>query len=189
MLLIVYFTINRYQRRLEQMATTDNLTGLANRHALELLLEQATREASRQHTPLSAIVFDIDHFKKLNDSRGHLAGDRVLQAVATTLKENLRVSDIACRWGGEEFLVVLKDTVPTAATRLANTIRSRIEQQRYAINGGAIAVTVSAGVAAYRAEESQESFISRVDALLYQAKREGRNRVCGELVERNVIDD
>lgn len=188
-LLIVYFTINRYQRRLEQMATTDNLTGLANRHALELLLEQATREASRQHNPLSAIVFDIDHFKKLNDSRGHLAGDRVLQAVATTLKENLRVSDIACRWGGEEFLVVLKDTDPTAATRLANTIRSRIEQQRYAINGGAIAVTVSAGVAAYRAEESQESFISRVDALLYQAKREGRNRVCGELVERNVIDD
>lgn len=182
-LLIVYSTINRHQRRLEQMATTDNLTGLANRHALELLLDQGTREASRQKTRMSAIMFDIDHFKKLNDNRGHLAGDHVLQGVAATLKDSLRTSDIACRWGGEEFLVILKETDLTASTRLANTIRSRIEQQRTTIDGSAVAVTVSAGVAAYRPGESQENFISRVDTLLYQAKREGRNRVCGEIID------
>jgi diguanylate cyclase (GGDEF)-like protein len=186
-LLIVYFTINRYQRRLVEMATTDNLTGLANRHALELLLDQGTREASRQRNPMSAIMFDIDHFKKLNDSRGHLVGDLVLQGVATTLKNSLRTADIACRWGGEEFLVILKDTDLAAAARLANNIRSRIEQQRYTIDGSAIAVTVSAGVAAYHASESQESFVSRVDSLLYQAKREGRNRMCSEIVDHDVI--
>jgi len=182
-LLIVYSTINRHQRRLEQMATTDNLTGLANRHALELLLDQGTREASRQKTRMSAIMFDIDHFKKLNDNRGHLAGDHVLQIVATTLKDSLRTSDIACRWGGEEFLVILKETDLTASARLADTIRSRIEQQHIAIDGSTIAVTVSAGVATYRPGESQEDFISRVDTLLYQAKREGRNRVCGEIID------
>ena len=188
-LLMVYFAINRYQRRLEKMATTDNLTGLANRHALELLLDQGTREASRQHNPLCAIMFDIDFFKKLNDSRGHLAGDLALQGVAATLKESLRISDIACRWGGEEFLIILKSTDLSAATRLANSIRARIEAQRYDINGSPIAVTVSAGVAAYRADELQEIFISRVDALLYQAKREGRNRVCGEIVDHDVIQE
>lgn len=188
-LLIVYSVINRHQRRLEQMATTDSLTGLANRHALELLLDQGTREASRQGIVMSAIMFDIDHFKKLNDSHGHLAGDRVLQGVATTLKGSLRTADIACRWGGEEFLVILKGTDQKAAARLADTIRSRIEQQRYDIDGNAITVTVSAGVATYRKEEPREDFISRADALLYQAKHEGRNRVCGEIVDPDGVTE
>jgi len=179
-LLMVYFTINHYQRRLEQMATTDNLTGLANRHALEVLLDQGTREASRQGNQISAIMLDIDRFKELNDSRGHLAGDYVLQGVAATLRESLRSSDIACRWGGEEFLVILKNTDLLSAARLAETIRAKIERQEHAINGSTVAVTVSAGVAAYRQGESQESFISRADDLLYQAKQDGRNRVCNE---------
>jgi diguanylate cyclase (GGDEF)-like protein len=186
-LLVVHLTINRYQRRLEQMATTDNLTGLANRHALELLLEQGTREASRQKTPMSAILIDIDRFKELNDSRGHLAGDRVLQALAATLKENIRNADIACRWGGEEFLIILTNTDLPASASVANTLRARIEQQKHAIDGSSISVTISAGVVAYRAGESQESFISRADALLYQAKHEGRNRVCSDTIEQDVI--
>jgi diguanylate cyclase (GGDEF)-like protein len=186
-LLIVHLTINRYQRRLEQMATTDNLTGLANRHALELLLDQGTREASRQKTPMSAIMIDIDRFKELNDSRGHLAGDRVLQGVAATLKEALRNSDIACRWGGEEFLIILTNTDLPASASVANTLRARIEQQKHEINGNSVSVTISAGVVAYRAGETQESFISRADALLYQAKHEGRNRVCSEIIDPDVI--
>ncbi len=186
-LLLVHLTINRYQRRLQQMATTDNLTGLANRHALELLLDQGTRDASRQKTPMSAIMIDIDRFKELNDSRGHLAGDRVLQDLAATLKENLRNSDIACRWGGEEFLIILTNTDLPASASVANTLRARVEQQKHKINGDNVSVTISAGVVAYRAGETQESFISRADALLYQAKHEGRNRVCSETIDPDVI--
>jgi len=187
-LLVVHLTINRYQRRLEQMATTDNLTGLVNRHALELLLDQGTREASRQKTPMSAILIDIDRFKELNDSHGHLAGDHVLRGVAATLKEALRISDIACRWGGEEFLIILTNTDLPASATVANTLRARIERQKHEINGSSVSLTISAGVVSYRAGESPESFISRADALLYQAKHEGRNRVCSEIADPDVID-
>jgi diguanylate cyclase (GGDEF)-like protein len=186
-LLVVHLTINRYQRRLEQMATTDNLTGLANRHALKLLLDQGTREASRQKTPMSAIMIDIDHFKQLNDSRGHLAGDRILQGLAATLKEAIRNSDIACRWGGEEFLIILTNTDLPASASVADALRARVEQQKHEINGNSVSITISAGVVAYHGDESQESFISRADALLYQAKHEGRNRVCSEIVDKDVI--
>lgn len=179
-LLIVHLTISRYQNRLEQMATTDNLTGLANRHALELLLEQASREAARQKSPLSAILLDIDHFKDLNDTRGHLAGDRVLQGLAATLRASLRGSDIACRWGGEEFLVVLKHTDLAAAAKVAEALRAKVELQRHDIAGGSAGITFSAGVVALRPEESQEGFIARADRLLFRAKQEGRNRVCSE---------
>ena len=176
-LVIVHLTINRYQRRLEQMATTDNLTGLANRHALELLLEQASHEALRQRSPMSAILLDIDHFKEVNDKHGHLCGDTVLQGLATTLKANLRSADIACRWGGEEFLIILKDTDLGAATNVANTLRTRIEDQQYELALGSVGITISAGVVVFRPEESQESFIARADQLLLKAKEEGRNRV------------
>lgn len=187
-LLIVHFTINRYQRRLETMATTDNLTGLANRYALDILLDQQTREVSRHGSELSAIMVDIDHFKILNDRRGHLAGDEILKGIATTLKTSLRASDIACRWGGEEFLIILTNTNLSAATKVACTLRERIETNRYSFSGSTIAVTVSAGVALYRANESRESFIARADSLLYQAKNEGRNRVCAEHIEKNIVD-
>ena len=179
-LLIVHLTLNRYQRRLEHMATTDNLTGLANRHALELLLEQASREALRRRSPLSAILLDIDRFKDLNDSRGHLAGDKVLQGLAATLKASLRGSDIACRWGGEEFLVILKDTDLAAAAKVAETLRVRVEQQQHELPGSSTAITISAGVVAFHPEETQESLIARVDRLLFKAKEEGRNRICSE---------
>jgi diguanylate cyclase (GGDEF)-like protein len=179
-LTIVHMTINRYQRRLEKLATTDSLTGLANRYALDILLDQRTREVSRHSSPMSAIMFDIDHFKTLNDSRGHLAGDAILKGVAATLRENLRASDIACRWGGEEFLIILTNTTLPAAARVAGTLRDRIEKSRHELDGSSIVVTVSAGVAAYRTNETAENFIARADALLYQAKKEGRNRVCSE---------
>lgn len=179
-LLIVYFTVDRYQGRLETMASTDQLTGLANRHSLDLLLGQAFRESTRQHSPTSAILLDIDHFKNLNDKFGHLAGDRVLVELAATLKESLRSSDIACRWGGEEFLIVLPRTGIEAATRVADNLRKRVEQQQFVFETVKISITLSAGVATYLSGESRESFFARIDALLYRAKREGRNRVCDE---------
>ncbi len=185
-LLIVHLTINHYQRRLETMATTDNLTGLANRHALDILLDQQTREATRHGSPMSAIMLDIDYFKNLNDSHGHLAGDQVLKGIAGTLISSLRASDIACRWGGEEFLVILSNTDLAAATQVACTLCDCIGQNQYEFDGQAIGVTVSAGVTAYRINESRESFVARADALLYQAKNEGRNRVCSESEDSGV---
>lgn len=180
-LLIVYLTVGHYQRRLEKMATTDSLTELANRYALDILLDQQTREAARHERPLSAIMIDIDHFKHLNDSSGHLAGDEVLRGIAETLRANLRASDIACRWGGEEFLIVLVNTDLDAATKVASTLRERIEQTPFEFAGRQITVTVSAGVAGYRANEPHELFVARTDALLYEAKHGGRNRVCSEI--------
>lgn len=179
-LLIVNLTISRYQRRLEKLATTDSLTGLANRHALDLLLDQQTRSAARHSRPLSAILLDIDHFKRINDQHGHLAGDEVLRVMANTLRTSLRAEDIACRWGGEEFVLILSDTDLAAAIAVACTLRDRVETTRFAFNGQPMAFTVSAGVAAYRIDESPESFFARADALLFQAKKAGRNRVCGE---------
>ena len=179
-LLIVHLTIGHYQKRLEKMATSDSLTGLANRYALDLLLDQQARMATRHKSPMSAIMLDIDHFKALNDQYGHLAGDEVLRRIAATLKQSLRASDIACRWGGEEFLLILTNTELAAATTVASTLRERIEKSRHAFNGQLIAVTVSAGVAAYRPDESRDGFVARADALLYRAKNEGRNRVCSE---------
>lgn len=179
-LVIVHLTINRYQRRLEQMATTDRLTGLANRHALGLLLEQASREARRRRSSMSAILIDIDRFKEINDKHGHLCGDLVLQGLAQTLRANLRSADIACRWGGEEFLIILKDTDLGAATNVANTLCARVEDQQYELALGSVGITISAGVVVLRPEESQESFIARADQLLLKAKEEGRNRVYSE---------
>jgi diguanylate cyclase (GGDEF)-like protein len=179
-LLIVNWSIIHYQRRLETMATSDNLTGLANRHALDILLNQQTRAAARHNRPLSAVIIDIDHFKRINDQHGHLVGDVVLRKMATTLKESLRASDIACRWGGEEFLLILTDTDLPAALAVANTLREHIATARYAFNGQAIPVTVSAGVAVFHPNESSENFISRADDALFKAKEDGRNRVCGE---------
>jgi GGDEF domain-containing protein len=106
-LMLVYWVITSYQRPLEKMATTDSLTGLANRHALTVLLRQGMLDATRLRGAMSAIMLDIDHFKDLNDRLGHVAADRVLSDIGQTLRANLRSSDIACRWGGEEFLVVL----------------------------------------------------------------------------------
>lgn len=187
-LLIVYLTINRYQRRLEVLATTDSLTGLSNRHALDILLTHQTLEATRSGAALTAIMLDIDHFKTLNDSRGHLAGDEILRGISTTIRDSLRASDIASRWGGEEFLLILPNTHLEAAAQVACNLRNRIETQRHTFKGQRIAVTVSAGVALYRKGESPEDFIARTDALLYQAKSEGRNRVCSEPNITDALD-
>jgi len=178
-LALVYLTFNRYHKALEEMAATDSLTGLANRHALKLLLNQAMRDAARQRSPLTAILIDIDHFKTLNDSQGHAAGDRVLRQLGKTLQDGLRASDIACRWGGEEFLVVLKNTDLAAALDIAENLRQRVAQMPA---GAGEAVRISAGVVTWRPGESVEALVERADAQLYRAKQEGRDRICSEAV-------
>jgi len=180
-LAIVWLAINRYQRRLEQMASTDNLTGLANRHALFLLLDQARREASRHNSRMAAILFDVDHFKDINDRYGHHAGDIVLRGVAKAIQHGLRASDIVCRWGGEEFLVILKNTDLASATAVAETIRLRVQQEEFVIAPDtSVSTTISAGVSVSQESDQADGFIQRADGLLYQAKHAGRNRVCSD---------
>lgn len=179
-LLLVQLTVSRYQSRLEYLAATDALTGLTNRHALAMLLEQALREAVRHHQPLSLILLDIDHFKQINDEHGHLQGDQVLIRLATTLRASLRQSDIVCRWGGEEFLLVLPSTNLEGAMRVAENLRQQIADLDYRIDDTPLAITISAGVTLLRPGDSSDSLIARADALLYCAKGEGRNRICGD---------
>jgi diguanylate cyclase (GGDEF)-like protein len=176
-LLATSLTINRYQSRLEEMATTDKLTGLANRQAFDLLVPQAISEALRHKAPLCAILIDIDHFKAVNDRLGHLAGDKALRSVAGIIKSSLRASDIVARWGGEEFLVILKNVVPTQAVLLAEKIRQAVEDAPIAWRSEAIRLTVSLGVAAHRDGDTPDQLIARADRALYEAKEQGRNRV------------
>lgn len=170
-------TINRYQRRLEKMATTDKLTGLANRQAFDLLLSQAIREQGRTQAPLLAILIDIDNFKPINDRLGHLAGDSVIRQVAATIRKTLRKADIVCRWGGEEFLVVVKDIPEAEGRQLAEKIRSAVESGSFHHKSETIAVTVSLGVAAHGQGETADQLIARADQALYAAKHAGRNLV------------
>ncbi|MDP3288742.1 MAG: diguanylate cyclase, partial [Methyloversatilis sp.] len=168
-------TLDRYQLRLEKMATTDRLTGLLNRHAFEIMMVQTLADARRARQSLSAILFDIDHFKALNDRHGHLAGDRMIEHVSGLIRASLRESDLACRWGGEEFLLVLRDCREADALVLADTIRRRIADCPLPTIGEALAVTISAGVTTWRAEDTPETLVERADQALYAAKHDGRN--------------
>lgn len=174
---IALFAVNRYQRRLERMAATDSLTGLLNRQAFEFVNQQSMLTAERSGRPLSAILFDLDHFKQINDGHGHLAGDAVLQALALIMRRTVRESDVLCRWGGEEFLVLLPDCPLAQAIGVAEKLREAIAEHDFPIPDGAYRITASLGVAQCLPQESSESFFARADQALYRAKDAGRNRV------------
>lgn len=176
-LLLTTLTISRYQRRLEEMATTDKLTGLANRQAFGVLIPQAVQESARTSTPLLAILMDIDHFKSVNDRFGHAAGDAVLAQIGRVIRESLRGSDYVFRWGGEEFLVIVKSQIEDEGRALAEKIRRAVAETRIEHDGNVLSVTISAGVAAHRKDESIDEWIASADRALYTAKQEGRNAV------------
>ncbi|MDD5716517.1 MAG: diguanylate cyclase [Sulfuricurvum sp.] len=152
---------------------TDPLTHLYNRLHFDLLFEHAMHIANRDHSSLSVIFFDIDHFKQVNDIFGHLAGDEVLRQIAKLVKGMLRQSDIVARWGGEEFIILLPNTGVTSATQVAENLRMRIEQEYF---HGVGKITCSFGVTTLHEKESADSILSRVDELLYNAKGKGRNQ-------------
>ncbi len=162
-----------------ESALKDGLTGCFNRtHALERI-EVELRRARRTGMPLSLIMFDIDGFKAFNDEHGHLCGDAVLAAVGQRMGELLRVSDLKCRYGGEEFLVLLPDTPVEGAYQVADMLRREIAQRPIAWSADVVNITASFGVAASDAVETDVSaFIGRADSALYHAKQLGRNRVC-----------
>ena len=169
----------RLHRVVERQAVTDALTGLANRRQFYEVLGREYERAQRFGQPVSLILLDIDDFKQINDSRGHLAGDAVLHSVAATLAEVIREIDLAARYGGEEFAVLLPQTGPDGAANLAERLRSEIAARKIRFGTDEIAgVTASFGVAAGPVnEQTQIDLIASADAALYQAKREGKNHV------------
>jgi diguanylate cyclase (GGDEF)-like protein len=163
---------------LERLSITDALTGLRNRRFLEEVLRVEVLRAMRYRTPLAVLMIDVDHFKRVNDAHGHPVGDDVLRQTGHTLAGVMRGTDVAGRWGGEEFLAVLLHEDLDGAGILAERLRTRVEALACrGANGRGFSVTVSVGVAAFEHGETAESLVQRADAALYEAKGAGRNRV------------
>lgn len=174
---LIQFAFNRYQWQLEEMASTDKLTGLLNRHAFTILIDKLLAEYRRAPRPISMLVVDIDHFKRINDEHGHQIGDEVLTTIARRLESGLRESDLAVRWGGEEFLLLLKGCDRNEALRIAENLRESISAQPIDIQGITLNLTISIGVSEFNGKESPDQTVDRADTALYKAKNAGRNRV------------
>lgn len=175
-------TLSDTVRELEQLATTDELTGLHNRRSLLHRLKFETARAKRFRSPLSAVMIDLDHFKQINDEHGHAVGDQVLANVGRLLRESVRVIDIPGRYGGEELCVILPNTPLEGACKFAETLRAKLEAQLHYAGTRLLPVTASFGVGAFDHMEiaDAESLLRQADTALYRAKHAGRNRVeCG----------
>lgn len=162
-----------------RLATTDGLTELYNHRYFQEQLQNFSSHASRYNMPLSLIIIDIDNFKKFNDTFGHQSGDAVLKQVAFVLKRSVRMSDIVCRYGGEEMSIILPSTTYTEAVNLANKLCRMVAEKRYRLNNGKESnVTISLGVSAFGSDgETPSELIEAADKRLYHAKETGRNKV------------
>jgi len=167
--------------RLSAEATTDALTGLANKRALTTALERDLARSAREGQTLSLVVVDVDRFKKFNDTWGHAVGDEVLRVLGTVLADSVREGDLAARYGGEEFVLLLPNTPPADAFRVAERVRRAVETTPVRGPKGPLRVTASFGVSAVagnRCIGAAESLFEQADTALYDAKKGGRNRVC-----------
>ncbi|MBD2609829.1 diguanylate cyclase [Nostoc punctiforme FACHB-252] len=175
-----YRDLIRTNDLLSAIALADSLTELNNRRALEWDLPRQIKKARTQKTSLSLIILDIDHFKKVNDTYGHLVGDRLLQLLCQRLRHNLRFQDTAFRYGGEEFVILLANTTGDEALIVARRLNRIVSDEPFAINNKlTINITISLGTASLEAEDDDqgESLLNRADQCLLQAKTTGRNRV------------
>ena len=174
---VIYTDISerkRMEQKLQEMATTDQLTGAFNRYKFLECLDYELKRCQRSGAPLSLIMLDIDHFKKINDTSGHSTGARVLKGLVQTIVRNLREVDLLTRWGGEEFIVLTPDSDRQGALALAERLRSAVCGEVFP---GLGSVTISLGVAQHKNEDTADSLISRADRQMYRAKQKGRNRV------------
>jgi two-component system cell cycle response regulator len=177
----------RYTERLRdnvqmsiEMAITDALTGLFNRRYMETHLAALVEQAAARGKPIAVLIVDIDFFKSINDGHGHDAGDDVLREFALRIRKSIRNIDLACRYGGEEFVIVMPETDMAVASMVAERLRRRIATEPFAIQQGArsLEVTISIGIAALGAPgDNAAAILKRADTALYRAKRDGRNRV------------
>lgn len=161
----------------ERIANTDMLTGLPNRRHTLSFLDQALRRAEQDGAPLAVAIFDIDHFKAINDQHGHAAGDEVIRRVGQRAKASLRDDDMVGRYGGEEFVCILQGRSALSAELVAERVRKAVQGDAEGVAAGLPGVTVSIGLAVYAGEASIEDLLQRADKALYAAKREGRNRL------------
>jgi len=166
------------ERELRRLASTDALTGLHNRRELEQRIAEEMSRSRRHGEPLSVVIGDLDHFKQVNDAFGHSIGDEVLRAVGERMRQDLRTEDLAVRWGGEEFLLMLPSTNLDQAVQVADKLRRAIAERPIGCNGREVPVTISLGAAELEKDEELEELIRRADDAMYRAKTEGRNRVC-----------
>ncbi|KQT62483.1 MULTISPECIES: GGDEF domain-containing protein [unclassified Pseudomonas] len=160
-----------------QKALIDPLTGLPNRAAWSERLEHEIQQWQQHGNTLSLAMLDLDHFKRINDSYGHLAGDKVLKIIATVLRKRLRGSDFIARFGGEEFVLLLPATPPAVGAKLLETLRAAIEACPFHFKGERVTITISMGLASFRVGEHSDLVLKRADQALYRAKNAGRNRV------------
>ncbi len=174
-------TIRRQEEEMQRLnadATIDFLTRLPNRRTLDTRFSEEWARFKRYGGPFSVVMLDVDYFKRINDRLGHIAGDRILRAVAGVAQEQKRESDFLGRFGGEEFALLLPETPLKQAVAAAEKIRKKIEGSRFNYEGSAVTVTLSAGVAeAAKADRDAAALLARADAALYRAKEQGRNRV------------
>jgi len=162
------------EEQLQLLATIDELTGAYNRRAFNNLLQQAMSRAKRNEEPLSLLMLDIDYFKRINDENGHDVGDQVLVGVVAVIQDSIRQEDLVARWGGEEFTILLPQTLCNAAFQIANRLRASIASHPFLLGHP---VTVSIGLAILQSEDTPHMLLKRADTALYQAKEQGRDRV------------
>jgi diguanylate cyclase (GGDEF)-like protein len=175
----IQLAISQHQAAAEiwELATTDSLTGIMNRRQFMSLAEQEFRRTRRYHHLFSLLILDIDHFKRINDSYGHMFGDQVIKAVVQEVAHILRKTDYLGRFGGEEFVILLSESDSGQALLVAQRILEGVAATTFHIREETVSVTVSIGVTTYQTEdESLDALLERADEALYQAKRQGRNR-------------
>lgn len=165
---------NRMEAALQRAATTDQLTGICNRYKFEESLKTEMDRSKRYQTSLSLLIFDIDHFKEVNDAHGHLAGDAVLKTLTEIVQGHIRKTDCFCRWGGEEFCILAPQTTRDQAVVGMEKIRNLVAGHHFS---DGVRLTISGGLAMLRADDTNERLIKRADDALYRAKANGRNRI------------
>ena len=164
-------------KRIEELAELDELTGASNRRCIMRMLDEEVARAARSGAPCSVALIDLDWFKRINDAFGHPTGDEVLRTFAITMFANIRVNDRFGRYGGEEFLLVLPDMDSSEAVRALDRLRAIVSDLDWSAFSPGMKVTISAGVATLRQNETPDTLLARADGALYAAKARGRNRV------------
>jgi len=178
---ICIFVVNHYQSRLEHMSVTDELTGANNRREFDMQFRKSVYNYNRNGTPFSLIIFDIDHFKSINDTMGHITGDSSIKTVASIARSGMRLTDVLVRWGGDEFIILTHGDEENALLA-AERIRIQVETSEFFKkhdnrDTDKCDITISCGVSGFRKGDTLDSILARADAALYKAKSEGRNRI------------
>lgn len=172
-------TLRKELEGIKKTAKTDILTGLLNRRGFEEAMEFVLEKMSKKESPMSIIMMDIDHFKTVNDQHGHLIGDNVIKVVSKVIQANIKGKDVACRYGGDEFILALPDTPAKGAYVVAEKLRENLRNTNWKVKGTGQSlgqISLSLGIAVYKAGQNLEAVIQQADGALYRSKHSGRNR-------------